>query len=106
MRKSIVAVGAACLTVTGEGAAQAASGPGPAAGGTSCTTGQFSVRNGQVVDPGGSVFVAHGVNNAEPGNADKLLADFPGINFVRVPVYDLSQGSTSRFDDFVSTLTA
>src|SRR4051794_36405648 len=97
MHKSIIAVGAVCLTVTGVVAAQAASGQGPAATGSGCATGQFSVRDGQMVDPNGKVFVAQGVNNSEPGNADKLLADFPGINFVRVPIYNMSEDSASRW---------
>src|SRR5689334_2485679 len=105
MRKSIAAVGAVCLTVTGVLAAQAATGQGSAAGGSSCTTGRFSVRDGQVVDSTGNVFVARGVNEMDPNTVDQMLADFPGLNFVRLPVHNLSEGTTNSYSDMIAKLS-
>ena len=48
-------------------------------------TGQFSVANGQIIDPNGQVFIARGIN-IFPGQVDAatILKTFPGINAVRV----------------------
>ena len=49
------------------------------------TAGQFSVSNGQIIDPSGNPFVARGIN-VFPGQVDAatILQTFPGINAVRV----------------------
>jgi len=46
---------------------------------------QFSVANGQIIDPNGKAFIARGIN-VFPGQADAatILKTFPGINAVRV----------------------
>jgi len=53
-------------------------------------TGQFYVSNGQIIGPNGQPFVARGINVLEgnPPSAATLQADFPGINFVRLAIYD------------------
>jgi len=49
------------------------------------STGQFSVANGQIIDPNGKVFIARGIN-VFLGQADAatILKTFPGINAVRL----------------------
>lgn len=63
-------------------------------GGGGGGTGQFHIQNGQIIDPQGNVFVAHGINVDEE-EAPKAITDnqarplttlFPHINFIRIPV--------------------
>ena len=64
--------------------------------GTSSATGQFHVSNGQIIGPGGQPFVAAGIGVAE-GNqpsAATLQSDFPGVNFVRLAIYDYQDPSS------------
>ena len=65
---------------TGAGAASTSGGSTKAG-----STGQFSVANGQIIDPDGNPFVARGIN-LFPGQVDAatILKTFPGINAVRV----------------------
>ena len=49
-------------------------------------TGAFHIVNGEIIGPDGRPFIARGVNDTDIAtNADQLMADFPGLNFVRVP---------------------
>jgi hypothetical protein len=69
-------------------------------------TGQFYVSNGQIIDPKGQPFVARGINVLE-GNQPSvatLQADFPGINFVRLAIYDYP--SPSALSAYVNQLTS
>jgi hypothetical protein len=51
----------------------------------------FTTSNGKIYDPSGNVFVARGIDvmngNGNP-SAATLQADFPGINFVRLAIYN------------------
>jgi cellulase (glycosyl hydrolase family 5) len=69
-------------------------------------TGQFYVSNGQIIGPNGQPFVARGINVLEgnPPSAATLQADFPGINFVRLAIYDYP--SPSALSAYVSQLTS
>jgi hypothetical protein len=108
MRRLIVAAGAACLSLTGVVVAQAASGTGAAAGGSGCATGQFSVRNGQVVDPNGNVFVGRGINIGpdQMSQASNLLAQFPGVSFIRLASWYSAPYQVSDYADFASQMAA
>ena len=55
---------------------------------TPAGTGQFHVQNGQIIDPNGNVFTARGINIGleDMGDASQILADFPGLNFIRLAV--------------------
>ena len=74
--------------------------------GTASGGGQFNVSNGQITGPGGQPFIAAGVGVAE-GNqpsAATLQSDFPGINFVRLAIYDYQ--SPSELAAYVDQLTS
>lgn len=66
----------------------------------------FSTANGQFYTPGGTPFVARGIDvyDSAMGSASQILAMFPGINFIRLNVY--SYGSPSAYQAFVNTVTA
>jgi len=66
----------------------------------------FQVKDGQVYDPAGKVFRARGiaVNASAIGDANQILADFPGLNFVRLTVYDYQSPDT--YAAFVKTMTS
>ncbi len=68
--------------------------------------GQFQTVNGQIIDPNGNVFRAQGINvyDSQMGNASQILADFPGLNFVRLNVY--SYQSPSAYASFIQTMSA
>ena len=70
------------------------------------TTGQFQVENGEITSPNGSVFTARGINvsDLQMGDASQILADFPGINFIRLNVY--SYQSPSAYAAFIQTMTS
>jgi len=64
---------------------------GVAAAGTSWSstmanpTGQFSVANGQIIDPNGNQFIARGINVfLDQADAATIMKTFPGINAVRL----------------------
>ena len=69
-------------------------------------SGYFQTSNGAIVDPNGNAFVAHGINVME-GNepsAATLQQDFPGINFVRLAIYDYA--SPDSLASYVNDLTS
>lgn len=68
--------------------------------------GQFQTSNGQILDPNGNVFTAHGVNvmfGGDQPTVDALKSDFPGINFVRLAVYNYD--SPDSLASYVNQLT-
>ena len=69
------------------------------------SAGQFSVSNGQIIDPNGNPFVARGIN-VFPGQVDAatILQTFPGINAVRVAATPGTDPGT--LDSLVQGLTA
>jgi hypothetical protein len=69
-------------------------------------TGRFQVSNGQILDPTGQVFTARGINLGAPDMADanQVLADFPGINFVRLNIN--SYQPPEAYAAFVNTMTS
>ncbi len=73
---------------------------------TSSATSAFHVTNGQIIAPNGQPFVAAGVDVIE-GNqpsASTLRSDFPGINFVRLAIYDFASPAT--LSAYVDQLTS
>jgi hypothetical protein len=60
------------------------------------STGAYHTANGQIIAPNGTAFVARGVNVMEGNNpsAAVLQQDFPGINFVRLAVYNYESPDT------------
>jgi len=71
-------------------------------------TGNFTTQNGQIIAPDGSVFIAKGINlyDADIGAASQILADFPGINFIRLASYTPSTDTADYFSGFISQMTA
>ncbi len=69
-------------------------------------TGQFQTYMGQVLDPDGAVFTAKGINvdASHVGDASQILADFPGLNFVRLNVVDYA--SPDAYAAFIKTMTS
>ena len=69
-------------------------------------TGQFQIENGEIISPNGSVFTARGINvyDSQMGDASQILADFPGINFIRLNVYTYQ--SPSAYAAFIQTMTS
>jgi len=70
------------------------------------TTGRFQVKNGQMLDPAGNVFTARGaaISPSQMGDAKRFLADFPGLNFARLTVYDYQSPDT--YAAFINTMTS
>ena len=68
--------------------------------------GQFKTANGQIIDPNGKSFTAEGLNvyDAQMGDAAQILADFPGVNFIRLNVY--SYQDPSAYASFIQTMTS
>ena len=78
-----------------------------------CTTaptggdaGDFATRNGQIIGPEGRPFIARGVavSADELPNPQTLLTTFPGLNFVRVAVFDYNP--PEHFASFVKAMTS
>jgi hypothetical protein len=74
--------------------------------GSLAATGAFHVTNGQIIGPDGTPFVARGVavldgNLPSPGT---LLSDFPGLNFVRLAVFNYT--SPDALASYVNSLTS
>jgi hypothetical protein len=75
-------------------------------------TGQFHVQNGQIIDPNGNVFTARGINIGleDMGDASQILADFPGLNFIRLAVETSADPtqlpSPSEMAAFIQTMSA
>jgi hypothetical protein len=68
--------------------------------------GSFSVKDGQILGPNGQPFVAAGVDVIE-GNQPSvatLQADFPGINFVRLALYNFN--SPASLASYVNSFTS
>lgn len=70
------------------------------------STGIFHVENGQIIGPDGTPFIARGIGiiQGQEPSASTLLADFPGINFVRLAIYDYS--SPAALSAYVDSLTS
>ena len=69
-------------------------------------SGGFTTSNGQIIGPNGQPFVARGVDVME-GNqpsAAQLQADFPGVNFVRLAIFDYA--SPAALSAYVNSLTS
>jgi poly(3-hydroxybutyrate) depolymerase len=66
-------------------------------------TGAFSVLGGRIIAPNGSVFIAKGLNAYADGNPSEILAAFPGLNFLRLPIPDRT--SADSLKGFVEALT-
>lgn len=66
----------------------------------------FQTSNAEIIGPNGSPFVAKGLNlyDSQMGDASQILADFPGLNFIRLNVY--SYQSPSAYAAFIQTMTA
>jgi hypothetical protein len=73
---------------------------------TAATAGQFQVANGQVLDSAGKVFTPRGIaiSPSQMGDANQVLADFPGLNFVRLTVFDYQSPDT--YAAFINTMTS
>src|SRR3954465_7763891 len=72
-------------------------------------TGQFKVTNGQIIGPGGQVFVPSGINvmNWSVGSnpsAATLQNLFPGLNFLRLAFYNFD--SPTSLASYVTDLTS
>ncbi len=69
-------------------------------------SGQFSISNGQIIGPDGQPFIARGIGvmEGDEPTAAQLLADFPGVNFVRLAIFDYT--SPSALASYVNSLTA
>jgi hypothetical protein len=72
-------------------------------------TGQFKVTNGQIIGPGGQVFVASSINvmNWSVGSnpsAATLQNLFPGMNFLRLAIYNFD--SPTSLASYVNDLTS
>ena len=75
-------------------------------------TGKFTISNGQIHDPQGRNWIAHGINvydsaqgSVSTDNTGKPLTTlFPGINFIRLATYQYSPAS--YFQTFIDQLTA
>ena len=70
------------------------------------SSGQFNITNGQIIDPNGNTFTAEGLNvyDSQMGDAAQILADFPGVNFIRLNVY--SYQNPSAYASFIQTMTS
>ena len=70
------------------------------------TPARFQVSSDQILDPQGAVFKARGMNVdlSRMGDAARILADFPGLNFIRLNVF--SYASPDAYAAFISTMTA
>jgi hypothetical protein len=69
-------------------------------------SGTFTATGGQIIGPNGKPFVAEGIDVME-GNqpsVSTLQTDFPGINFVRLAIYDYA--SPTALEAYVNSLTA
>ncbi|HYZ24316.1 MAG TPA: cellulase family glycosylhydrolase [Rhodopila sp.] len=74
--------------------------------GASNANGQFHTVNGTIRDPSGNSFTAEGINvyDSQMGAASQILSDFPGINFVRLNVFNYQ--SPSAYSSFIQTMTS
>lgn len=79
---------------------------GTMSGGGNAGGGTFSIANGQIHAPDGSTFQARGINvyDYQMQDANQILANFPGLNFIRLAVYDYQD--PSAYQSFVNTMTS
>lgn len=70
-------------------------------------TGVFRVEGGQIIGPDGQPFVARGiaVADSDAGQVDQILQVYPGLNYVRLAVYDLGEGP-DQFTGFINAMTS
>lgn len=68
--------------------------------------GQFSIKNGQFIDPKGLVFVPRGVDidPSDMSSAQSILTLFKGINYIRLASGNLADPAS--FKTFIDTMTA
>ena len=70
-------------------------------------SGSFATSNGQIIGPNGQPFIARGIDvmygNGNP-SAAQLQADFPGVNFVRLAIYNYD--SPASLSAYVDSLTS
>lgn len=65
--------------------------------------GRFKVVGGQIMDPDGKIWIAHGINLGDPSPQSQLTKLFPGINFIR---YAIKYGpDSSTFKSFIDAMT-
>jgi hypothetical protein len=69
-------------------------------------TGAFYTTSGQIVDPNGQPFIARGINvmEGDQPTLGQLQSDFPGVNFVRLAIYDFA--SPTALASYVNSLTS
>jgi hypothetical protein len=91
----------AAQTATATTPATCAATPGGAA------SGGFTTSNGQIIAPDGSVYIAKGINLYDQaiGSASQVLADFPGINFIRLAAFSYSD-TAAYLSGFISRMSA
>ena len=90
--------------------------PGVLAQSASCTSGTvpdyatadggFGVLSGQIYAPNGTPFIAHGVDvmEGDEPSVSQLQSAFPGVNFVRLAIYDYA--SPASLSAYVDSLTS
>ena len=79
---------------------------------TATTANNFSVANGNIIAPDGSVFIARGINVYDGAQGQvstnaagqPLTTLFPGVNFIRLATFQYSD--PSYFQTFVQTMSA
>src|SRR5664279_2970152 len=74
---------------------------------TGATGGGFTTQNGQIIGPNGQPFQARGVDvmwGSDVPSAGTLTQTFPGINFVRLAIYNYA--SPSDLSAYVNSLTS
>ena len=70
---------------------------------------QFHIVNGQIIDPNGNTFVAHGINIGPQDMttvAQSGLSTFPGLNFIRLAIPGGSYPDAASLQNFVAQMTA
>ena len=72
----------------------------------SSAPGQFRTDNGRIIGPNGAAFTARGINvfASQMGDANQILKDFPGLNFVRLAVYNYD--SPDAYATFINTMSS
>jgi Cellulase (glycosyl hydrolase family 5) len=70
------------------------------------TSGNFAVKNGQIIGPNGQPFIAHGINvyDSDMGEVQQILGTFQGLNFVRLNAY--SYQVPSAYQAFIRAMTS
>ncbi len=73
---------------------------------TFAATGAFYTTDGQIIGPDGTPFIARGIDvmEGEEPTLSQLQTDFPGINFVRLAIYDYA--SPAALASYVNSLTS